>query len=76
MGLEVAWARGAEAVVYDLGDCEPRFAGQFNRAVASRIECCAAVRLNRPVVVGGRPEWRACWPLGRCLDVDCIDDAE
>jgi hypothetical protein len=70
MGLEVAWARGAEVVVCDVGDCEPGSVGRINRAVASRIEQCAAVRLNRPVVVEGKPEWRACWPLGRCLELE------
>jgi hypothetical protein len=67
MGLEVAWARGAEVVVFDTGDSEPGGVGRINRAVDLRIERCAGLRLNRPVVVEGRAEWRACWPRGRCL---------
>jgi hypothetical protein len=70
MSLEVAWARGAEVVVFETGDCEPGGVGRINRAVDVRIDRCAAVRLNRPVVVEGKPEWRACWPRGRCLGVD------
>src|SRR5437762_1666060 len=51
MGLEVAWARGAEVVVFATGDTEPGGIGRINRSVDLRIERCAAVRLNRPVVV-------------------------
>lgn len=63
--LEVAWAQGADVVVFSAVGCpaEPLYA-----EIAKHLHHCAAIELCYPVFTQGRQERRA-FPGGTCLEI-------
>jgi len=48
LGLEAAWARGANVVLFSARGCDPVGIQQVQQAVLSRLERCAAIELCDP----------------------------
>ncbi len=72
LGLETAFANGAEVVVFDTRGNDPTGRQAIFQAVAERVkQGMAAVYLSYPTVNGaGVPYPRACPPSARCFEVD------
>ena len=68
LGLEAAWAGGAEALVYWTTCCDPSGALAVHATVASRLATCPAIHLSFLRFQNGRPV-RDCLPGFTCLDL-------
>jgi hypothetical protein len=68
LGLEAAWARGAEAIVFSTLGCERL---PLQEAVLSRIDQCPAIYLSYPFWTQGQRK-RECHPRARCIQVTQI----
>jgi hypothetical protein len=68
VGLEAAWACGAEVLVFDtLGtDCMGR--QSLFKAVSAHLEQCPAIYLSYLYITQGRTE-RGCPPGARCIEI-------
>jgi hypothetical protein len=68
LGLQAAWALGAEAVVFSLVGLDPWGREKIHEAVRARLDRCAAIELSYEFVSNGQPG-RDCMPSARCLEV-------
>jgi hypothetical protein len=66
LGLEAAWARGADVVVFSTAGLDPLGTQEVFREVAAKLDKGAAVHLCYPFVQNGQ-EKRACFPGGSCI---------
>src|SRR6266852_3188183 len=64
LGLEAAWAGGADAIIFSTAGYEPR---ALYEAVLSHIDQCPAIHLSYAYWTQGRRE-RLCHPRARCLE--------
>jgi hypothetical protein len=71
LGLEAAWARGADAIVFTTVGIDPRGYRLVFEAVSSRLPRCAAIRLSYARWTQGGWE-RACFPLGTCVELSSL----
>jgi hypothetical protein len=68
LGLEAAWARGADVVVFSTVGCDPAGVRAAFEAVARRGDRGAAVYLSYLYSTQGRME-RSCPPGAKCIEV-------
>jgi hypothetical protein len=68
LGLEAAWARGAEVVVFSAAGLDPLGTQQAFREVASKLDHGAAVYLSYSFLQNGQ-EKRECFPGGACIEL-------
>jgi hypothetical protein len=68
LGLEAAWAGGAEVLVYWTNCCDPSGARAVHAAVASRLPTCPAIHLSFLRFQNGQP-FRDCYPGVTCIDL-------
>jgi hypothetical protein len=68
LGLEAAWAGGAEVLVYWTSYCDPSGALAIHAAAASRLATCPAIHLSILRFQNGRPV-RDCFPGVTCIDL-------
>jgi hypothetical protein len=68
LGLEAAWARGAEVVVFSTSGLDPSGLRSVYEAVSAKLDRCAALQFSYPFVIDGR-ERRECLPGVRCVEV-------
>jgi hypothetical protein len=68
LGLEAAWAQGAEVVVFSTTGLDPTGVLAVFEAVASRLDRCAAISLSYPSVQNGQMK-RDCFRGALCLEV-------
>jgi hypothetical protein len=72
VGLEAAWARSAEVIVFDTVGNDLSGMEAVYQAVSSRLERCAALHLSYPFFGPGEssvPSHRVCPPGATCLEV-------
>src|SRR5262249_39686725 len=67
LGLEAAWARGADVILFSTSGCDPLTTLKVCEAVAARLDRCAAIRLSYAFFCNGRKQ-RDCFPGSRCVD--------
>ena len=68
LGLEAAWAAGAEAIVYWTTCCDPSGVRAVHTAVTSRLATCPAIHLSFLRFQNDEPV-RDCLPGFPCLDL-------
>ena len=69
LGLEAAWARGADAIVFQTsGWCDPSGVRAAYAAVAGRLAYCPAIHLSCVSFQDGRPHWD-CFPGAVCIQL-------
>jgi hypothetical protein len=68
LGLEAAWAAGAEAIVNWTNCCDPSGVRAVHMAVTSRLATCPAIHLSLLRFQDGRPV-RDCLPGFTCVDL-------
>jgi hypothetical protein len=68
LGLEAAYARGAEAIIFSTVGIDFRGRKAVHESVLSRIDQCPAIHLSFQYWTQGRLE-RFCHPRARCIDV-------
>ncbi len=68
LGLEAAWARGAQLVVFSLTGCDPRGVVEARREVSSHLGHGAAIELSFAFFQGGQLR-RDCHPGAICFSV-------
>jgi hypothetical protein len=68
LGLEAAWARGAEVVVFTTVGCDPLGRKAVYEAVSARLHHCAALHLSYSFIQNGRPG-RDCFTRGSCIEL-------
>jgi hypothetical protein len=68
LGLEAAWARGAEGVVFTTVACDPSGVRAVCEAVSARLGRCAAIHLSHAFLQSGQIK-RDCFPGGSCLEL-------
>lgn len=68
LGLEAAWAGGAEAILFWTNWCDPSGVRAVYAAVASRLATCPAIHLSRLRFQDGRPT-RDCFPGAVCVEL-------
>jgi hypothetical protein len=68
LGLEAAWARGADVVVFSTSGLDPSGLRAVHEAVSARLDRCAALQLSYPFFMDGC-ERRECLPGVRCMEV-------
>jgi hypothetical protein len=68
LGLEAAWAGGAETILFWTNWCDPSGARAVYAAVASRLATCPAIHLSRLRFQDGRPT-RDCFPGAACVEL-------
>jgi hypothetical protein len=68
LGLEVAWARGADVVVFSTVGCDPLGVQTVFREVASRVKNGAGLYLCYPYLQDGQ-EHRDCFPGSLCVQL-------
>jgi len=71
LGLEAAWARGADGIVYSPVGIERL---PIQEAVLSHIENCPAIELSYAFWTRGQRK-RECHPRARCIEVTQVPDA-
>jgi hypothetical protein len=74
LGLEGAWASGADAVVFTTSGLDPRGRQAVCEAVCARLDRCAAVRISHAYWTEGRRE-RDCYPGSSCLELTAVSDS-
>jgi hypothetical protein len=67
LGLEAAWARGAEVIIFSTAGLDPLGRLAVFDAVRSHLGTCAAIYLSYPYMTQGRYE-RDHLPGATCLD--------
>jgi hypothetical protein len=70
LGLEAAWARGAQAIIFSTLGCERL---PLLEAVLSHIDQCPAIHLSYPFWNQGQRR-RECHPRARCIEVTQIEN--
>lgn len=68
LGLEAAYARGAEVILFTTVGCDPLGTKAAFDTVLARLERCSAIYLSYPYTVNGAVQ-RACLPGACCVDV-------
>jgi hypothetical protein len=68
LGLEAAWAAGAEAIVYWTTSCDPSGVRAVHTSVTSRLAACPAIHLSFLRFQNDEPV-RDCLPGFPCLDL-------
>jgi hypothetical protein len=68
LGLEAAWARGADVVVFETAGLDPVGRQRVQEAISSRLDRCAALHLSYTNHQNGRME-RDCFPGETCIDL-------
>jgi hypothetical protein len=74
LGLEAAWAQGADIVVFGTVGCDPRGVQLVFDAVASRLGQCAVIYLSTVYVSNGA-EGRNLFPGASSVDVTILPSA-
>jgi hypothetical protein len=72
LGLEAAWARGAEVVVFQTSGCDPAGVREVFAAVASRLQKCSAIYLSHGFWSQDQFQ-RDCLPGASCIEVSIPD---
>jgi hypothetical protein len=68
LGLEAAWARGADVVVFSTVGCDPAGVRAVYDAVAARLHRGAAIQLSY-LFLQSRTMRRDCFPGSVCVEV-------
>jgi hypothetical protein len=68
LGLEAAWAGGADAIVFKTAGIDPVGVQAVYAAVVSKVAVCPAIHLSCVVFQDGQP-LRDCYPEATCLDL-------
>ncbi len=68
LGLEAAWARGAEVVIYTTAGLDPSGRETVYAAVAARLPQCAAIHLSHRYITQDRRE-RDHLPGASCVEI-------
>jgi hypothetical protein len=68
LGLEAAWARKADVLIFSTVGLDPLGRKSLFEAVLLRIDRCPAIHLSFQYWTQGRLE-RSCHPQARCIDV-------
>jgi hypothetical protein len=68
LGLQAAWALGAEAVIFSLIGLGPWARDKIHEAVCARLDRCPAIELNHEYMTQGRRE-RDCLAGARCIEL-------
>jgi hypothetical protein len=68
LGVEAAWARGADVVIFSTAGLDPLGTQEVFRAVAAKLEKGAAIHLCYPFLQNGQ-EKRECFPGGPCIEL-------
>jgi hypothetical protein len=68
LGLETAWAVGAEGIVFGTSGLDPSGVRAVYTTIGSRLSRCPAVHLSRLLFQNGRP-LRDCSPDARCIEL-------
>lgn len=68
LGLEAAYARGAEVVLFSTAGCDPLGTRAAFEMVLARLHRCSAIHLSYPYTVNDEVQ-RACLPGARCVEV-------
>jgi hypothetical protein len=68
LGLEAAWAGGAEALVFLTAGLDPSGREAVYQSVAARLGQCAAIHLSYPFLQNGQKQ-RSCLPTAHCIEV-------
>lgn len=71
LGLEAAWARGAETLIFTTVGLDPRGCATVFAAVQDRLAVCSAIHLSYPVMTNGRWE-RLCPPGATRVEVKSL----
>jgi hypothetical protein len=75
LGLEAAWARKADAVVFDTVGLGEWTSMRIFEAVAARLGSCAAIHLSYELSCAGQIV-RSCFPGARCIPVTLATKAK
>jgi hypothetical protein len=70
LGLQAAWAAGAEVIVFHLIGLGSLGSEKLYEVIRARLDCCAAIELNHEYETQGRRE-RDCMPGAPCIELTC-----
>jgi hypothetical protein len=68
LGLQAAWAAGAEVIVFHLIGLGALGSEKLYEVIRARLDRCAAIELNHEYLTQGRRE-RDCMPGARCIEL-------